>query len=35
MAKTSKTSFAKQCEIPVELWLEHIHFEDFKEFLEN
>ena len=34
MAKSSKTSFAKQCEILGELWLEHSDDEDFKEFFE-
>jgi hypothetical protein len=34
MAKTSKTTFAKQCEILGELWLEHSDDEEFKEFFE-
>ena len=34
MAKTSKTSFAKHCEILGELWLEHSDDEEFKEFFE-
>ena len=34
MAKMSKTTFAKQCEILGELWLEHSDDEEFKEFFE-
>jgi hypothetical protein len=34
MAKTTKTTFAKQCEILGELWLEHSDDEEFKEFFE-